>query len=602
LRSTLLLVCSVVVGLLAWIPSPAAAAAEGATLSLTAPVGVSEGSAPVTVRFAWTGATRGYEAFFVVYPALSSRSELAATLREGPTDAPILITAPKPLARIAAGSGRFALTDGIFAALGCDASCDGVYPVELRIANDQTGVTRAQLLFGLPYLASATRPRLALAPIVRVAPSSSGIAMQRSLRALAALAAPYSIAFTGSETVPAARLQRLAGLVAGSSLHEHLLAPYVSVSPACARATSILGLSQRLALGRQVVGGAEENVLLGERPSRDELATLAAARAHVVVLSDRVLAQVAPVLSLSDPVRTGTRGLEFLGASPTLGDELAAAVTPAGMQRLIADLAQFYFQAPSQAGRVAVAEVMVARAASVGSLPSTLSMLAGLPFLRLVTVSQAASRPTLLIPSSGLALAGSHQSCAPLGGRLRTSLRRVSGLLAADDGSKAPLQDLVALAEVAAATRSRASATYLARATDRFASALNLVGSRTITLTAHSATIPLTLSSRLPFPARVRLAVVAPEFRFPSGGSRVVRLDRATVTVQLPVRVAVLGTFPATVEVLSPSGTLLREVRVTVHSTGFSSVGIGLTLASVLVLALWWARTIRSRRRRPEQS
>lgn len=572
---------------------------------MTAPVGVIEGSSPLTVRFAWSGATRGYEAFFVVYPALSSRSELAATLRSGPSDAPILITQPVALARLATGAGRFSLTDGVFGALGCDASCDGVYPVELRIANDQSGVTRAQTLFGLPYLATtgvSVSPRLGFAPVVRVIPASSGAAMRRSLRGLSRVQTPYSIAFEGSEAVSASSLRTLVGLVGGSTLHERLLTPYVPASAGCAAATPILGLSQRLALGHDVAGGALDNVLLSERPSRGELATLVATHPHAVVLSSRVLAQVAPVLSLSDPVRTSGSSPEFLGASPALSGELDASASPAGMQRLIADLAQFYFQAPSQSGRVAVAEVTVTRSASVASLSQTLSMLARLPFLRLQTISEAASRPTLLIPDSGLALAGGRGGCAPLGGELRRGLARLKGLLAADAGSRAPLRNLVALAEVAAGSRSRASEAELARATGQLALALNLVGSRTITLTAHSASIPLTLSSRLPFPARVRLEVVAPEFRFPRGGSRLVQLDRGTVTVQLPVRVAVLGTFPATVEVLSPSGTLLRAVRVTVHSTGFSSVGIALSVASILVLALWWARTIRARRRRPRQS
>jgi hypothetical protein len=570
-----------------------------------APVGVGEGSGPVTVRFAWSGQTRGLEAFLVVYPALSSRSELAATLRNGPGDAPILITQPTPLARLATSAGRFSLTDGIFGTLGCNASCDGVYPVELRIANDESGVTRAQLLFGLPYLASApaqVSPRLALAPVVRIVPASSGQAMAHALGALSLLPVPYSIAFGGSAAVPASRLGALAGLVAGSALHERLVAPYVPVSASCARATSLLSLSERLALGHEVAGGASENVLLSERPSRSELAALGAAHARVVILSSRVLAQAAPVLSLSDPVRTSDISPELLGASPTLGRELAASTSPAGMQRLIADLAQFYFQAPSQTGRVAVAEVTLGEPAAIASLAKTLSTLAGLPFLRLQTVTEAASNPTLPITTQGLAFAGAHGACPRLKGKLRAGLARLSGLLSADDGSRRPLRNLIALGELAAATRSRVSVAELTRATGRLASALNLVGSRTITLTAHAASIPLTLSSRLPFPARVRLAVAAPEFRFPRGASRLVRLDRGTVTVELPVRVAVLGTFPATVEVLSPSGTVLRAVRVTVHSTGFSSVGIALTAASILVLALWWIKTARARRRRPEQS
>jgi len=96
--------------------------------------------------------------------------------------------------------------------------------------------------------------------------------------------------------------------------------------------------------------------------------------------------------------------------------------------------------------------------------------------------------------------------------------------------------------------------------------------------------VPLTLSSKLPFPIGVQLSIRSSEITFPKGSRRVIKLRRGTATVSLPVVVKALGTFAASAVVSAPNGAVLVTSNLTVHSTGFSTVGVVLTVGAALVL------------------
>jgi hypothetical protein len=64
------------------------------------------------------------------------------------------------------------------------------------------------------------------------------------------------------------------------------------------------------------------------------------------------------------------------------------------------------------------------------------------------------------------------------------------------------------------------------------------------------------------------------------------------------VVVKALGTFAASAVVSAPNGAVLVTSNLTVHSTGFSTVGVVLTVGAALVLVSWWVRTARHHRKK----
>jgi len=124
------------------------------------------------------------------------------------------------------------------------------------------------------------------------------------------------------------------------------------------------------------------------------------------------------------------------------------------------------------------------------------------------------------------------------------------------------------------------------------------VASRTITITARSASIPITITSSAPYSLRGTLSLSSGKLEFPRGNTRTVSIDHPTNSTRVEVRALTSGDLPLELTLTSPDGRLvLARGRLTVRSTATSVVGIALTALAVLVLAVWWARTWRKRRR-----
>ena len=67
----------------------------------------------------------------------------------------------------------------------------------------------------------------------------------------------------------------------------------------------------------------------------------------------------------------------------------------------------------------------------------------------------------------------------------------------------------------------------------------------------------------------------------------------------IPVTVRASGAFPMQVTITSPDhGLPIAHTRFDVRSTAISGIGLVLTVAAGLFLALWWARHARDTRRR----
>lgn len=120
----------------------------------------------------------------------------------------------------------------------------------------------------------------------------------------------------------------------------------------------------------------------------------------------------------------------------------------------------------------------------------------------------------------------------------------------------------------------------------------------TVTLTARTASIPITIVSSADYHLRAKLTLSSAKLEFPAGSTRRVSIDHPTNTTQVEVKALTSGDLPLAFTLTSPDGALvIAQGRLTVRSTATSIVGIVLTLVAALVLLAWWARTWRKSRR-----
>jgi len=122
----------------------------------------------------------------------------------------------------------------------------------------------------------------------------------------------------------------------------------------------------------------------------------------------------------------------------------------------------------------------------------------------------------------------------------------------------------------------------------------------TITLTAEKGDIPVTFLNETGQQMRVLVHLQSDKLQFPDGDERLVDLPPRSTTVRFTVQAQSSGTFPLTLKVTSPDGTLpIQQTKVQVRTTFFvSNVGLILTVGAGLFLAGWWAHDVRRRRRR----
>ena len=119
-----------------------------------------------------------------------------------------------------------------------------------------------------------------------------------------------------------------------------------------------------------------------------------------------------------------------------------------------------------------------------------------------------------------------------------------------------------------------------------------------MTLTARTASIPITIVSSASYHLQAKLTLSSAKLEFPAGSTRRVSIDHPTNTTQVEVKALTSGDLPLAFTLTSPDGSLIiAHGRLTVRSTATSIVGIVLTLVAALVLVAWWVRTWRKSRR-----
>ncbi len=123
---------------------------------------------------------------------------------------------------------------------------------------------------------------------------------------------------------------------------------------------------------------------------------------------------------------------------------------------------------------------------------------------------------------------------------------------------------------------------------------------QTVTLTERTADLPIRIDNALGYDAEVvlRLESTRLEFIGPDPLGVPVHLAPGANDIVLAVRARSTGSFPLDVQVLTPDGEhTLAEGRFSVRSTVLNGVGIALSVGSLLVLLVWWARHFRNGRR-----
>lgn len=172
----------------------------------------------------------------------------------------------------------------------------------------------------------------------------------------------------------------------------------------------------------------------------------------------------------------------------------------------------------------------------------------------------------------------------------------------ADPGNRSLLVSLSsAWTGTAGRARARAELGKIHLDVDQFVNRLHVPAvDSTITLTAEKADIPVTFLNQTGQQMRVRVHLQSDKLQFPDGDERVLDLPPRSTTVRFSVQAQSSGTFPLTLKVTSPDGTLpIQQTKVQVRTTFFvSNVGLILTVGAGLFLAGWWAHDVRRRRRR----
>jgi hypothetical protein len=281
--------------------------------------------------------------------------------------------------------------------------------------------------------------------------------------------------------------------------------------------------------------------------------------------------------------------------------------------QLLADLAQIYGDAPNETQPRGVVVVpppswspdpaflnalltglqsspLVAPAtvdAFFDSVPTALTT-SGAPLTRSIVTDPATVR------AASVALLPDGQRAA------RADLKAIAALVPQSDTAVYPPLERTLLevpsSDLTPATRALAL-DALSRGVQEVLSQVQLPSTRTITLTARTGHLPLSVVSLSDQPLQVLLQVESDKLKFPGAGTAntatfPLTLHKGTNTIaDLTVEARTSGAFPLHLTVMTPDGgVVIARTTVTVQSTALSGVGVVLSVGAALFLVLWWSR------------
>jgi hypothetical protein len=542
--------------------------------------------------------------------------------------------------------------------LECTTRCDGVYPLRVvlldRAAPDPLASPLAAFTTHLVYVADeggrplevaivlpvGLRPLLDATGAPTLGPTATAsiehlaqvVAANPSTPATLEVYPQALLALSRTRTAVARRalaaLQRL--LTGGSPNLEVLGTPFAPVGLASLAAAGLgAQWADQLRRGEQV-----DAALLGTRPAPSPYVSYTALDAAALALLDHsgVHDLVVPASNLAAqwgpqtptaPVAlasgsTPPASTDAFGADPELASYFSRAGDDPVLEahRFLAELAQIYFDEPAAAQGRAVVVTPTTWGGSTAFLNTILHALApGTPGATVSAVTLADAFNDVLPGANGgplsatlaAARAGPPGATRAAVARARAEAAIVASVLA--DRRELPLRqdlsDAIYLAESAgiSAPERRRYLSAPAEAFDELRSWVSIAGgARTVTLTAPSAKVPLTLVADLPrsVPSlHALLEVRSSRLAFPDGFARTVVLRPKDNGFSFRVTARTSGVFPLDVVVLTPLGhAILLKTTFNVRSTAISGAVIALSLGALLVLAAWWWRSVLRHRRR----
>jgi len=275
--------------------------------------------------------------------------------------------------------------------------------------------------------------------------------------------------------------------------------------------------------------------------------------------------------------------------------------------QLLADLAEIYFDAPSDPQRRGVVVAPRTWQPDEAFLSTVLGGLVDSPILATLTVQQAFTAlpvggngsppaeqlvpgtPTATVPGAAIVSA-------------RHAVASVQSVLPADHALVAHLRDDVLLAQ-SSGLGSRARRVYSQAATDalhELTTVLQPSGGRTVTLTSRTGDIPIGIVSSSHFAVHALVELRDPSLAF---SGRTIRpspvvFGSKTTTIDYKVTARTSGASRLDIEIVAPvGGTILLRSSLSVHATAVSGVAIALSAGALLVLAVWWLRSVLRHRR-----
>lgn len=591
----------------------------------------------------------------VVYSRLTSRSDFDQAMANRPRGYQQWSELSNPVATLnVAASGGVGIDIPVNGPTGHVLSAhsgSSVYPVSFQLYSGAGVPMGKALTTFLVYSAgpSPSSPRLSVSLTVPVSgPADGGPTVTRlpasSSAALASLAATLAAYSTVPVTLAVApevldRLaagtltdrNTLASLARSAGPDQVLAAPYYPVNPGALSAAGLDGeLQAQYAAGAAAIfSGLRRHpdiaaAVVAGRLDDTSLGALISTGVSRLVVPDADLSQLSAAqrqITFAVPTSlAAARGpvAAVVGADAGLSALLTPSSDPvlAGEQ-LLAGLSLVQLEAPSDARGVALLTPSDA-AVNPTVLGVVLSGLDANPLLAPVTADGLFRSVPAATPAVTRTLVGAR-SPAPLTQAAavhaaRVALDGLSGIAPSQARSLVPLERQLLYATsllVTAGGRSQVLAGVQA-SVKRVEAGISLPGSSSITLTARTGTIPLTVLSNPALHAHVQLRIVSPKLTFrpftTSLGSCAVTdaasedcqltLTSEATTLRVPVEARTGGVFAMLVTLSSPNGeVVLASNRDTVRSTAFSEVGVVLILVAAFGLIGWWVRNARHGRR-----
>ena len=186
---------------------------------------------------------------------------------------------------------------------------------------------------------------------------------------------------------------------------------------------------------------------------------------------------------------------------------------------------------------------------------------------------------------------------------LENAQRAVSGLAATLD-NRTTIQSLhrsllISLGADLTMAQRRAYIGRVGAVVGRVADGVNAPPDFTITLTARTGTIPLTIENRTNQTVSVDVLLQSSQLEFPDGDQmNDVDVPVGGRRIDLKVRTRTSGAFPLHITLASPDRNVVYDrTTFTIRSTAVSGVGLVLSVGAGAFLLIWWARHWRTARR-----